>query len=132
MTLLHCIGKPYFYIFYVITKFFVDEWRAVLVMSVFQSILILGLVCVVALVTGRTPLLIPKLTLAIGTLVVRDNSIRIISPGATVSGRIRPIFKIQIQNGIGSCVGWFRAGNLCRNFRDQSGDLLKVEGVDRT
>jgi hypothetical protein len=70
MTVLQCIEKPYVYVFYVLVEFFVDEWRAVLVMTVFQGILIGGLVCGVALVTGHTPLLIPKLTLAVGTLVV--------------------------------------------------------------
>jgi len=70
MTLVRWIEKPYYYVFYVIARFFVDEWRAVVVMSVFQSILIEGLVCGVALAMGHTPLLIPKLTLAVGALIV--------------------------------------------------------------
>jgi hypothetical protein len=70
MTVLRCIEKPYVCVFYVLVKFFGDEWRAVLVMSLFQGILIGALVCGVALVTGHTPLLIPKLTLAVGTLFV--------------------------------------------------------------
>src|ERR1700730_8555176 len=70
MPLVQSIEKPYYYVFYVIAKFYVQEWAAVLVMTVFQSILILGLVCGVALDTGHTPLLIPKLTLVVETLVV--------------------------------------------------------------
>jgi len=72
-------------VFYVIARFFVDEWRAVVVMSVFQSILIEGLVCGVALAMGHTPLLIPKLTLAVGAPDrLRDNSTRASAKAAPI------------------------------------------------
>jgi hypothetical protein len=70
MSLLQSIEKPYVFTFYVFVKFFTDEWRAVVVMTVFQAILIGGLVCGVALVTGHAPVLIPKSVLIIGGLAV--------------------------------------------------------------
>ena len=70
MSLVRCIAKPYVYTFYVLVKFFIDEWRASLVMCVFQFLIIAGLVCGVALATGHTPLLISKTNLGLVTLII--------------------------------------------------------------
>jgi hypothetical protein len=70
MSLLRSIEKSYVYTFYVLVQFFTDEWRAALVMGVFQGILIEGLVCSVALGTGHTPLSITRPVVIIGGLVI--------------------------------------------------------------
>ena len=69
-ALLLFLEKAYSYIFFVLMSFFIDEWRALLVMVVGQCIALGALICGVAIVTGHTPLLIPKLTLALGCLIV--------------------------------------------------------------
>lgn len=70
MSLIRTIERPYVYTFYVFVRSFTYEWSAVTVMGVFQCILIEGLVCGVALVTGHTPLVISKPAVIIGGLVV--------------------------------------------------------------
>ena len=69
-ALLLFLEKAYSYIFFVLMSFFIDEWRALLVMVVGQCIALGALICGVAIVAGHTPLLIPKPTLALGCLIV--------------------------------------------------------------
>jgi hypothetical protein len=68
MRFVQSLEKPYVYVFYVLKKFFIDDWRAALVMTVFQAIIIGGVVCGVALAAGYSSLLVPKITLVLGTL----------------------------------------------------------------
>jgi len=70
MSLVRCISKPYVYTFYVLVKFFIDEWRACLVMCVFQFLIVAGLVCGVAFATGHTPLLISKTNIVLVALII--------------------------------------------------------------
>jgi hypothetical protein len=70
MSLIRWIEKPYVYIFYVLLRFYVDEWRATLVMCVFQFLIIGGLVCAIALATGHSLLLISKSTLVVVAIVI--------------------------------------------------------------
>jgi hypothetical protein len=70
MYLIRRMEKVYVYIFYVLVKYFIYEWSAALVISVFQFIVVMGVVCGVALVTSHTPLSIPKLAGAIVYLVI--------------------------------------------------------------
>jgi hypothetical protein len=64
------LEKAYSYIFFVLMSFFIDEWRALVLMVVVQCIALEALIFAGAIVAGHTPLLIPKLNIALGCLIV--------------------------------------------------------------
>ena len=70
MHVMQRIEKVYVYIFFVFVKSIIDEGWAVVVMTLIQSVVVMGLACSIALATGHTPISIPKVATVIGYFVI--------------------------------------------------------------